>query len=43
MRVDYDTANLKQLDNTNNPLLNKRRRAKQTAPVPPAANVSPAS
>ncbi|XP_014223797.2 MAP kinase-activated protein kinase 2 isoform X1 [Trichogramma pretiosum] len=29
MRVDYDTANLKQLDNTNNALLNKRRRAKQ--------------
>lgn len=29
MRVDYDTANLKQLDHTNNPLLNKRRRAKQ--------------
>ena len=29
MRVDYDTANLKQLDHTNNALLNKRRRAKQ--------------
>ncbi|XP_014208767.1 MAP kinase-activated protein kinase 2 isoform X2 [Copidosoma floridanum] len=29
MRVDYDTASLKQLDQTNNPLLNKRRRAKQ--------------
>ncbi|XP_011157435.1 MAP kinase-activated protein kinase 2 isoform X1 [Solenopsis invicta] len=31
MRVDYDTAALKQLDHTNNPLLNKRRRAKQSA------------
>lgn len=29
MRVDYDTAKLKQLDHTNNPLLNKRRRAKE--------------
>ncbi|KAG7198102.1 hypothetical protein KM043_005524 [Ampulex compressa] len=43
MRVDYDTANLKQLDHTNNPLLNKRRRAKQSAAVPPAANPTPAS
>ncbi|XP_058808304.1 MAP kinase-activated protein kinase 2 isoform X1 [Phymastichus coffea] len=34
MRVDYDTANLKQLDNTNNPLLNKRRRAKQQSSSP---------
>jgi hypothetical protein len=34
MRVDYDTASLKQLDNTNNPLLNKRRRAKQQASTP---------
>lgn len=34
MRVDYDTASLKQLDNTNNPLLNKRRRAKQQTSSP---------
>ncbi|XP_015594538.2 MAP kinase-activated protein kinase 2 isoform X1 [Cephus cinctus] len=44
MRVDYDTAGLKQLDHTNNPLLNKRRRAKQATAVPtPAANPTPAS
>lgn len=43
MRVDYDTANLKQLDHTNNALLNKRRRAKQKNAVPPAANPTPAS
>lgn len=29
MRVDYDTAGLKQLDNSNNSLLNKRRAAKK--------------
>ena len=46
MRVDYDTACLKQLDHTNNPLLNKRRRAKQSAnnaAVPPTASPTPAS
>jgi hypothetical protein len=53
MRVDYDTACLKQLDHTNNALLNKRRRAKQSAnnaavpgtnaTVPPAASPTPAS
>ncbi|XP_076375758.1 MAP kinase-activated protein kinase 2-like isoform X2 [Megalopta genalis] len=43
MRVDYDTANLKQLDHTNNALLNKRRRAKQSNAVPQAANPTPAS
>nr|XP_050855403.1 MAP kinase-activated protein kinase 2 [Vespula vulgaris] len=43
MRVDYDTANLKQLDHTNNPLLNKRRRAKQSSAIPPTANPTPAS
>ncbi|XP_076641148.1 MAP kinase-activated protein kinase 2-like isoform X2 [Halictus rubicundus] len=43
MRVDYDTANLKQLDHTNNALLNKRRRAKQSNAVPPTANPTPAS
>ncbi|XP_050479845.1 MAP kinase-activated protein kinase 2 isoform X3 [Bombus huntii] len=43
MRVDYDTANLKQLDHTNNALLNKRRRAKQKNAVPPTANPTPAS
>lgn len=51
MRVDYDTACLKQLDHTNNALLNKRRRAKQSAnnatvtnaAVPPAASPTPAS
>lgn len=47
MRVDYDTACLKQLDHTNNPLLNKRRRAKQSAnnsaTVPPTASPTPAS
>ena len=43
MRVDYDTANLKQLDHTNNPLLNKRRRAKQSTAVPQSANATPAS
>ena len=42
MRVDYDTANLKQLDYTNNPLLNKRRREKQSAArVATAATVAP--
>lgn len=40
MRVDYDAASLKQLDNTNNPLLIKRRRAKQLAT---AALPTPAS
>lgn len=43
MRVDYDTANLKQLDHTNNALLNKRRRAKQSNAVPSTANPTPAS
>ncbi|XP_011690416.1 PREDICTED: MAP kinase-activated protein kinase 2 [Wasmannia auropunctata] len=47
MRVDYDTACLKQLDHTNNPLLNKRRRAKQSAnnatTVPTPASPTPAS
>ncbi|EGI59630.1 MAP kinase-activated protein kinase 2 [Acromyrmex echinatior] len=43
MRVDYDTACLKQLDHTNNPLLNKRRRAKQSAnnATVPATPASP--
>lgn len=43
MRVDYDTARLKQLDHTNNPLLNKRRRAKEANPVPATASPTPAS
>lgn len=44
MRVDYDTAGLKQLDHTNNPLLNKRRRAKQSTNVTPATpSPTPAS
>lgn len=43
MRVDYDTARLKQLDHTNNPLLNKRRRAKEANAVPPAASPTAAS
>ncbi|XP_015187798.1 PREDICTED: MAP kinase-activated protein kinase 2 isoform X1 [Polistes dominula] len=43
MRVDYDTANLKQLDHSNNPLLNKRRRAKQASAIPATANPTPAS
>lgn len=46
MRVDYDTACLKQLDHTNNPLLNKRRRAKQSAnnaTVPTPTSPTPAS
>ncbi|KAK2589050.1 hypothetical protein KPH14_001888 [Odynerus spinipes] len=43
MRVDYDTASLKQLDHTNNALLNKRRRAKQSSAIPPTANPTPAS
>ncbi|XP_043280036.1 MAP kinase-activated protein kinase 2 isoform X1 [Venturia canescens] len=41
MRVDYDTAGLKQLDHTNNPLLNKRRRAKQTGVIPAAPTANP--
>lgn len=41
MRVDYDTASLKQLDHTNNPLLNKRRRAKQTSGVTAAPTANP--
>lgn len=40
MRVDYDTANLKQLDHTNNPLLNKRRRAKQQSSIPAGATAA---
>ncbi|XP_011255494.1 MAP kinase-activated protein kinase 2 isoform X1 [Camponotus floridanus] len=46
MRVDYDTACLKQLDHTNNPLLNKRRRAKQSAnnaTIPPTTSPTAAS
>lgn len=43
MRVDYDTARLKQLDHTNNPLLNKRRRAKEANAVPATASPTPAS
>ncbi|XP_057320057.1 MAP kinase-activated protein kinase 2 [Microplitis mediator] len=43
MRVDYDAANLKQLDNSNNPLLIKRRRAKQAAAVGPPLSPTPAS
>lgn len=42
MRVDYDTAHLKQLDHTNNALLNKRRQAKKND-VPPPANLTPTS
>lgn len=29
MRVDYDVAPIKTLDNTNNPLLNKRRKKRE--------------
>ncbi|XP_046622381.1 MAP kinase-activated protein kinase 2 isoform X1 [Neodiprion virginianus] len=43
MRVDYDTAGLKQLDNTNNALLDKRRRARQANTVTPPSNPTPAS
>ncbi|KAG8039064.1 hypothetical protein G9C98_003371, partial [Cotesia typhae] len=43
MRVDYDAANLKQLDNSNNPLLIKRRRAKQAAAMGTPLSPTPAS
>jgi len=29
MRVDYDAVQIKTLDNTNNPLLNKRRKKRE--------------
>lgn len=37
MRVDYDQVHIKNLDNTNNPLLNKRRKRGVPDPTAPPA------